>query len=403
MATGTAMSFAVPNFSGLLFRKGKADTPFSTIIGSRPKYTNAVEFSCGQAFDVEAGTQPAISENASLVAPTPEITTREQKTNVTQIFQKAVSVSYGKMSNMGTMSGINVAGQQPNPINELQFQIERRMEQIAQDMEYTFLNGVYVKAANDNTANQTRGILNAIESNVLDMNNQPLTYWKVAEGLKCISDQGGRTDRIILGVNATTLLQLTYDASKNNMTVVPLSREENGLAIDTVVTPLGRIGLVLMNSLPNGVALLFDPEVISPVFQEVPGKGNFFLEQLAKVGAGDSYQLFGQAGLDHGPEWLSAKFTNISPTLPSEIGQTPSIKLNKSSATVTVNNSISLSATTVPSGASVTWTSSDTDKAEVANGVVTGVAAGNATITAKITVDGTDYTATCAVTVEAGA
>ena len=50
----------------------------------------------------------------------------------------------------------------------------------------------------------------------------------------------------------------------------------------------------------------------------VPGKGNFFLEELAKVGAGTKKQIFGQIGLDHGPEWYSAKITNLSARMPQD-------------------------------------------------------------------------------------
>ena len=57
-------------------------------------------------------------------------------------------------------------------------------------------------------------------------------------------------------------------------------------------------------------------------YQDIFGKGNFFLEQLAKTGAGETYQIFGQIGLDHGPEWMSAKFTNISTDLPSKLTAT---------------------------------------------------------------------------------
>ena len=103
MAQGTATSFAVPNFSGMLFAKGQQATPFSTMIGARPLVTNHVEFTCGQEYNTETGEQPSISETASLTAPKPEIVTRSQLTNVTQIFQKSVAISYGKQSNMGTL------------------------------------------------------------------------------------------------------------------------------------------------------------------------------------------------------------------------------------------------------------------------------------------------------------
>lgn len=88
----------------------------------------------------------------------------------------------------------------------------------------------------------------------------------------------------------------------------------------------------------------------------------------------------------------------VTPPTPT----TPSVTLDKSTASIAVDGTETLTATTVPADAEVTWTSSDTDVATVAAGVVTGVAAGDATITASITVDGTAYTATCAVTVTAG-
>ncbi|CBK73785.1 Bacterial surface proteins containing Ig-like domains [Butyrivibrio fibrisolvens 16/4] len=80
---------------------------------------------------------------------------------------------------------------------------------------------------------------------------------------------------------------------------------------------------------------------------------------------------------------------------------TPEVKLSKNTETVIVGNTITLSATTIPADEEITWTSDDTDIATVSGGVVTGVAAGTATITATITVDGSDYTDTCAVTVTA--
>lgn len=80
---------------------------------------------------------------------------------------------------------------------------------------------------------------------------------------------------------------------------------------------------------------------------------------------------------------------------------TPSVTLNKSTASIAVEGTETLTATTVPAGQTVTWTSSDDEVATVSGGVVTGVAAGTATITASITVDGQTYTDTCAVTVTA--
>lgn len=315
MAT-VATSFETPNFSGALFQKGIAATPFSTMIGAAPLTTNNVKFVCGQYYDVETGSQPSISETASLTAPDASVITRSQLSNVTQIFHESVYVSYGKQSNMGTLSGLNIDQQIANPQDELLFQIERKMAKIAQDIEYTFLNGVYNEAASDSEVNQTRGLLTAIETNVVAAGGESLNYWIVAQALKAIHDQGAPTNEIVLGVDATTMLQLQYTSTQNNMTIVPESREVNGLKISTLITPLGVVGVQIMDTMPAGTAVLFNPSIMHPVFQPVPNKGNFFLEPLAKTGAGERYQIFGQAGLDHGPEWMSAKITGISTDLP---------------------------------------------------------------------------------------
>ena len=80
--------------------------------------------------------------------------------------------------------------------------------------------------------------------------------------------------------------------------------------------------------------------------------------------------------------------------------ETPTIALDKSTLALVVGGATGvLTATTAPNDFVVDWSTSNAEVATVAGGVVTAVAAGTATITAKITVDGIDYTATCAVTV----
>lgn len=310
-----ATSFGVLNYSGMLFNKGNTRTPLSAAIGGRVKTTNHVEFVTGQEYTGGgAGSQPAISEEASLTAPTASVVTREQKTNVTQIFHEAVGVSYAKMSNMGTLSGINIENQAANPMNELDFQVAAKMQKVNRDIEYTFINGVYQKATSDATANKTRGLVTAVTSNVKAMASKPLGLWDIADLMKTIYTANAPVDSLVLWCDAVTMFQVNADAVQNGLTIVPAAREVNGIALDSVVTPLGTVYLRLGECLPSGTALLLNLDVISPVIQPVPGKGNFFLEELSKTGAGETYQLFGQIGLDHGPEWYHGKFTGIATT-----------------------------------------------------------------------------------------
>ena len=313
MADTLATSFGVLNYSGMLFNKGNTRTPLSAIIGGRAKTTNHVEFVTGQEYTAGGdGSQPEISENASLTAPAASVVTREQKTNVTQIFQESVGISYAKQSNMGTLAGVNIANQQANPVNELDFQVAAKIQKINRDIEYTFINGVYNKATSDATVNKTRGLIPAITTNVTAMGNKPLGLWDIADMVKKIYGANAPTDGLCLWCDAITLFQINADAVQNGLTVIPAAREINGIALSSVVTPIGVVYLYLGECLPAGTALLLNLDVIAPVYQPVPGKGNFFLEQLAKVGAGEKYQLFGQIGLDHGPEWYHGKFTGIS-------------------------------------------------------------------------------------------
>lgn len=315
MADVFATSFGVLNYSGMLFNKGNTRTPLSSIIGRKAKTTNHVEFAVGQYFDsTGTASQPAISESASLTAPDATVVTRTQMTNVTQIFQESLGISYAKQSNMGILSGLNVANQQANPINELDFQVASKIQKIQRDIEFTFIQGAYNKATSDATINKTRGLVTAITTNVTAMSSKPLGLWDIADMVKKIYGQNAPTDGLVLWCDAVTMFQINADAVQNGLTVVPAAREINGIALSSVVTPIGIVYLYLGECLPAGTALLLNLDVIAPVYQPVPGKGNFFLEPLAKTGAGEKYQLFGQIGLDHGPEWYHGKFTGIATT-----------------------------------------------------------------------------------------
>ena len=333
--SGMAQSFNALNYSGILFNKGNTLTPFLSAISGRRKVTNHVEFVTGQEYTTEGGEQPAISETASLTAPEPGFITREQKTNVTQIFQETVGVSYGKQANMGTLSGLNAAGQQANPISEMDFQISAKLIKIRQDIEYTFINGQYQKATSDSQPNKTRGMLTAITSNVKAMGNAPLTIWDVTDLMRTMAANGAPIDNLTLWCDSVTLMQINADAAKNGLTIVPAGRNYNGIAVDTLITPLGLVGIRLGAYLPAGTAGLFNMSVPAPVEQPTPGKGNFFLEPLAKVGAGDKYQIYGELGLDHGPEWYHGKFTGIATTFTKPSGIDVNVKSSASNPVYT--------------------------------------------------------------------
>ena len=320
--TETVQSFSCPNYSGLLYNKANTKTPFLNMISGRVKYTNSVEFVCGQYYTSEEGEIPAISETASLTAPDATFVKRNQMSNVTQIFQDSVAISYAKQSNMATLSGVNLAGQNANPQDELSFQVARKMEKLKRSIEKTFIQGVYNKAKNDTEVNKTRGMVSAITSNVIDAKGATLDLWLVNDIVTKINDAGGDISNLTLLMNSVNLLQLHGNAVEMGIPVGKEYMSVYGIQVRDLILPVGTtVKIATGEFIPEGTVLVINPSVIGPVEQPVPGKGNFFLEELAKTGAGTKYQLFGQIGLDHGPEWFHGKITGLATTFEKPVGK----------------------------------------------------------------------------------
>lgn len=307
---------SVLNYSGLLFDKGSNKTPLFSLINGRRSVTQAKDFTVGQYYTTPAAiAQPAISETASLTAPDSDFVARTQQENCTQIFQETVYISYAKMSDMNSLAGVNIAGQTATPEDERSFQIGVRMDYVRNQIEYSIVNGTYQKATNANTAGKTRGILAAITTNVIAKVGTPaLRYWDIVELASRVSAAGGDMYGLTIMCNDVQYLQLTANAVENGMTVVEDDSTTNGVNISTIKTPYGRYRIFVNNYVPAGTCALVNLDVMGIKEQIVPGKGNFFYEELAKTGAGEKGQIFGQLGLDHGPEWYHGKITGLATT-----------------------------------------------------------------------------------------
>lgn len=130
--------------------------------------------------------------------------------------------------------------------------------------------------------------------------------------------------------------------------------------------------------------------------------GGFQIKSTDKAKGQFAFEYTGHYSMenqDQVPYEIYVKAGSSEPVPPTPV--TPSVTLDKETLSLDLVDTTSgtLVATTVPAGETVTWTTSDANVATVAAGVVSAEGAGTATITATITVDEQDYTATCAVTV----
>lgn len=391
---GTIQSFGVLNYSGSLFNKGNVDTPFLSMLAGKMKTTQAVEFVMGQEYATEGGTQPAISETASLTAPDAAYITRAQKTNVTQIYHESVAISYAKMSNMNTLSGSNVEGQVANPKAELDFQIGAKLSKIQRDMEIAFLKGTYNKATTDAEINKTRGIVPAITTNVVAAAGATLSLWLINSLATTMKAHHAKINNLVLWTDAIGMNQLSNDAIKNHYTIVPANANIAGFSLDTLRLPVGATVKIMVDSdVTAGETYLFNFDPIYPVEQPVPDKGNFFYEPLAKTGAGEKGQIFGQMGLDYGMEWLHGKITGLSTTFTADMAMDvktqPLYPVTITTIPATAVDAATKDVVVVTSPADATLTVTSGTPANVTVGVVghtitlTRVANGASTITVK--------------------
>ncbi|MCM1167709.1 MAG: DUF5309 domain-containing protein [Lachnospiraceae bacterium] len=304
-----AMSFSCPNYSGTLYTKSNVETPFLNAIGGA-LHSNTVEFVTSQDYSLEEPSQPSISEADSAKPAAASFITRKQETNVTQIFREAVSVTHAKLANMGTLSGINIAGQQPNPIDELQFQKAAKMKKIANDIEYTFINGKFNKATSDSEANKTRGIIEAITTNAV-MNAGAVDASTLRSTLntffKTMFDNGASPDGNTVFVNSMIAAAITA-AYTDKMQLYPNGTTSAGAAIRGLMTDFGTVNIILARTVPQNTLLCVKTQACHPVEQTTPGYGNFYyMDKSAGEGAAFKGEIFGQIGLDYGAEYLHGK------------------------------------------------------------------------------------------------
>lgn len=172
MATVNALgtNFNLPNYHGRLHLLTRADTPFLTALMGTSDGGQAVMDPKARTFewqtvDLRSRGQNTVVDGDS--AGTPEHRSRSNVFNVLQTHREDVGVAYERQAQTGQFDGQNIAGD--NPVNdELAFQINLMWKQIKNDMNYSAINGTYDLPSSNATPAKTRGILEAISTNVVD-------------------------------------------------------------------------------------------------------------------------------------------------------------------------------------------------------------------------------------------
>lgn len=305
-----------PNYTGELYLIGANQTPFLNMMGGLQggniRTVGDFQFPLAQPWALESAAQPAITETASLTAPTPWTYVRAQDVNTVQIFQRQVSVSYAKQSVTGQITadattGL-VDGRDAQPVqNELDWQISAHMRQIALDADYTFLNGSYQQATSAAVAAKTRGVITGMSTNSVNASSADLSKALVDQLLRTMATNGSEFINPVVFCNA-----FQKQALSDIYGYAPEDRNVGGVNIKQIETDFAVLGIVWAPNVPAATLAVIDMAFCSPVFLPVPDKGVLFYEELSKTGASEKGQIYGQMGIDYGPEEYHGKIINLA-------------------------------------------------------------------------------------------
>lgn len=314
--TGLGTTWNLPNYAGELFTADKNQTPLLSMIGGLTggRQSDNFEFPTAVLYDFPEAKQPEITEAGAVTAPEAIQVARSQETNVVQIFQESIELTYAKQSNSGRLSGLNTAGQSNSIASEKAFQIQHKLTKIARDVEYTFFGGTFQKATRADEPNKTRGLVELTTSSSgtsIAAADAALNKTLLDQLYREMAENGAYFDNMILFCGAYQKQVLTQIYSSQFGSNLPATRNVGGVNITEIETDFFKLGVCWDRFVPADTILIVDVAHLAPVFQPVPEKGVLFTEPLAKSGASERLQIYGQIGLAHAPAFLHGSITGL--------------------------------------------------------------------------------------------
>jgi len=303
---GQATTFNLLNYVGEMFFLTAADTPFksmaASIGGIRRTQTKAFTW---QTSSNPVAAQPAIVEGAD---PVYQEQDRAEVSNVTQIFQYGVEISYTKLAAYNNVdpAATPILGDQPIT-NELEFQEALKLDRCAEDMELSFLAGAFQDPATNATGRKTRGIITATTTNAVAAGATALSKAHIDTLLGLMHTNRARFRRPVVFSNALQIQRLN-----DIYAFAPMSRTEGGVNIQTIITPFAALDVVIDRHVTAGTLLVADMAFVKAVVTPIPGKGELFLEPKPATGASVKSMLYGEWGLQYGPQTMHGKITGLT-------------------------------------------------------------------------------------------
>ena len=359
----------INNFTGELFKVGGQRTPLLSSVGglNGGKVLNSTYWQVQVEDNAIINSEPDKGQEGS--TPTEYLgRDRAAFTHVTQIFHKGVQMTYTALASTGNQNpftlsaaitnqsdgdGTTTAGTAQglfggNPINdEFALQLEKALEKVAREVEWFAFNGSFSDGANTTPGDGTRemwGIdywvsLNKNANNTVAASANPLggncfyndtdgdgtgtaqvlSFDAIAGAMKRLYDAHAPLKQPVLCVSPKQLLDLNTELLQGNVgitgAILPRDRSVAGIDVDTVVTPFGSIGMMVIDPdiMPSGSAFIIDLAYIQPVFTNIPGFGTVFVRDLdqdanARIGKA----VYMEMGFEFGPPSYHCKIQAVA-------------------------------------------------------------------------------------------
>ena len=367
LTNDTIYSQVINNFSGELFKVGGQRTPFLSAVGglNAGKVIQSSYWQVQVEDNVVVSTEPGKGVEGG--SPTEYLgQDRAAYTYVTQIFHKGVQMTYSALAGTNNQNPLTLSANIVNQsdgdgtttagaalgffdgspvVDEFAFQMEKAMEKVAREVEWFAFNGSFSDGANTTPGAGTRemyGIdvwvsLNKNANNAAAVNPlggncyyndtdgdgtgsaQVISFKTIAETLKRMYDNHAPMTQPVLCVSPKQLLDLNNELVKGTVdiagAILPRDRNVAGIDIDTIITPFGSIGMMVIdpNIMPSGTAFILDLAYIQPVFTNIPGFGTVFVRDLdqdanARIGKA----IYMEMGFEFGPPSYHCKIQAVA-------------------------------------------------------------------------------------------
>lgn len=318
--TGQGTTYNLPNYTGELFGVTPQDTPLLSSIGGLTGGTSVdstvISWSTYDLRSPDEARQRLEGANA----PTAEARVRANIRNVLEIHQEQLEISYtkqaaiGLIGSNGTSHPYGVAGTGANAVTaEVDWQLRQALVQIARDVEVGFIKNSIVDPANNSSARKTAGLQSVVTTNTKNNGDTPLDKDDVLDVMQACYDNGGLMEGDTRTLMCGSAQKRALSEAFVNGTDGYRWQDNNvgGVNVQTIETDFGKLNVMLNRHVPADEVYILSLEDLEACFLEIPGKGHFFVEELAKSGSADKYQIYGEIGLKYGNEKKHGRLYNI--------------------------------------------------------------------------------------------